>query len=167
MKKFFFASVPVICTVVLLVSCQQQKEEAKTGEQPAQKVESQQVEVKKEEKQPQIVEKQKTEITEEKEEVSVQKETETSVSGIDGEMVFKSHNCQACHHPEVDTTGPSLKKIAEFYRGKKDRLISFFRGEADPIVDPARFTIMKPQINITKKLSDEELSALADFILKH
>lgn len=84
---------------------------------------------------------------------------------ISGEDIFKAKGCTVCHHPEIDTTGPALKKISQFYKGKKEDLIAFLKGKKDPIVDPSKFTIMKPQINITKNLSDEELSALADYIL--
>ena len=34
--------------------------------------------------------------------------------------VFKKNDCTKCHAPEKDKKGPSLKKIAEKYKGKAD-----------------------------------------------
>ncbi len=85
----------------------------------------------------------------------------------DGKTIFQSKGCASCHNPTADTVGPSLKKIAAAYKGKEDKLIEFLKGHGKAIVDPAKFPIMMPQLNTTKKLSDEELKALADFILSH
>ena len=93
-----------------------------------------------------------------------------TVSGAfaaNGQQVFQSKGCAACHNPNVDTVGPSLKKIAQTYKGKKADLIKFLKGEHQPIVDPAKAAIMKPQINTTKALPADQLEALADFILSH
>ncbi len=85
----------------------------------------------------------------------------------DGKTIFQSKGCAACHNPTADTVGPSLKKIADAYKGKENELIAFLKGQHKAIVDPAKFPIMMPQLNTTKKLTDEELKALADFILSH
>ncbi len=91
----------------------------------------------------------------------------TGALASEGENIFKSKGCAACHQAAVDTVGPALKKIAAAYAGKKEDLIKFLKGEAKPKVDPAKFAIMQPQLNTTKALSDKELEALADFILSH
>jgi len=85
----------------------------------------------------------------------------------DGAAIFKSKGCTSCHQPNADTVGPALKKIAKAYAGKKDQLIKFFKGQANPIVDPAKAAIMKAQLTMVKNLPDDQLSALADFILSH
>ncbi|WP_457643401.1 c-type cytochrome [Persephonella sp.] len=93
-----------------------------------------------------------------------------AVSGAfaaDGEAIFKSKGCASCHQANVDTVGPSLKKIAQAYKGKEADMIKFLKGEAPAIVDPAKFGIMKAQLNNIKGLSEEELKALAEFVLKH
>jgi cytochrome c len=46
-------------------------------------------------------------------------------------------------------------------------LVKFLSGEGKAIVDPAKETVMKPNLEITKKLSKEEKEALVEFILKH
>ncbi len=93
-----------------------------------------------------------------------------TVSGAfaaNGQQVFQSHGCAACHNPNVDTVGPSLKKIAQTYKGKKADLIKFLKGQGKPHVDPAKFAIMRPQLNTTKALPQDQLEALANFILSH
>ncbi|NPA58571.1 MAG: c-type cytochrome [Aquificae bacterium] len=91
----------------------------------------------------------------------------TGALAVDGAALFKSKGCAACHQPATDTVGPSLKKIAQAYKGKEADLIKFLKGEAEPIVDPAKFNVMKPQLNATKGMSDEELKALVEFMMKH
>ncbi|WP_457625913.1 c-type cytochrome [Persephonella sp.] len=93
--------------------------------------------------------------------------TTAGAMAADGGALFKSKGCAACHQASVDTVGPSLKKIAQAYKGKEGDLIKFLKGEAKPIVDPAKFGIMKPQLNTTKAMSDDELKAMAEFILSH
>ncbi|WP_338151265.1 c-type cytochrome [Persephonella sp. IF05-L8] len=86
---------------------------------------------------------------------------------VDGQKLFNEKGCAGCHQASVESVGPSLKKIAEAYKGKEEELVKFLKGEAKPIVDPAKFGVMQGQISITKALSDEERKALADFILSH
>ncbi|SNZ02448.1 cytochrome c [Persephonella hydrogeniphila] len=93
--------------------------------------------------------------------------TAAGAMAADGGALFKSKGCAACHQASVDTVGPSLKKIAQAYKGKEGDLVKFLKGEAKPIVDPAKFGIMKPQLNTTKAMSDDELKAMAEFMLSH
>ncbi|NPA51939.1 MAG: c-type cytochrome [Aquificae bacterium] len=83
----------------------------------------------------------------------------------DGKAIFQSKGCAACHNPTVDTVGPSLKKIAKAYAGKEKELIEFLKGHGKAIVDPAKYPIMQPQLNQLKSLSEEEIKALAEYIL--
>ncbi|WP_457600270.1 c-type cytochrome [Hydrogenivirga sp.] len=85
----------------------------------------------------------------------------------DGAAIFKSKGCASCHQPAADTVGPSLKKIAKAYAGKKGELVKFLKGQAPAIVDPAKAAIMKAQLTMVKNLPQDQLSALADFILSH
>jgi len=57
--------------------------------------------------------------------------------------------------------------LAKAYKGKKEQLIKFFKGEAQSIVKPEMSATMKRQIEKTKALSDSERTALADFMLSH
>jgi cytochrome c551/c552 len=94
-------------------------------------------------------------------------EKKEEASSPNGQQLFQSKGCAACHQASADTVGPSLKKIAGAYAGKKDQLVKFLKGEHDAIVDPAKFGIMQPQLATTKAMSEQELNALVDFILSH
>ena len=88
-----------------------------------------------------------------------------AVKGADGKALFASNGCTACHNMTAKTVGPAVVTIAKSYAGKKDDLVKFFKGEGKAIVDPAKFAMMQPQLNTTKKMSDAEKAALADYIL--
>ena len=83
----------------------------------------------------------------------------------DGKAIFQENGCSACHAPDATLVGPSLKVIAQQYAGKEDRLLKFFKGEEDPLVNPGQFAMMKPNLETTKALSDADRKALADYIL--
>lgn len=194
MKKLSVMALSTLLSASLILSCQKKEEtsteteqsQQETISQPTQQPEQQQTQqetvqqpeqkpVQKEEQpvqQQQPAEKQvanKTTETKaaESKKVEEKKSEEKTVAKVDGESIFKSKGCTACHQAAADTVGPSLKKIAATYSGKKEDLVKFLSGEGKAIVDPAKEAIMKPQLEVTKKLSKEEKEALADFILKH
>jgi cytochrome c551/c552 len=83
-----------------------------------------------------------------------------------GKEIFKSKGCILCHKMGRATgTIPSLPDLAKAYKGKKEQLILYFKGESQPIVNPERAGTMKRQIEKTKALSDSDRTALADFML--
>ncbi len=90
-------------------------------------------------------------------------------AAVDGKELFnnKTNRCAICHKETKDAVGPSLKTIAEFYKNNPDQLRAFLKGEAEPIIWPDRFNMMKPQMGKLKAMSDEEIDALVEFILKH
>ncbi|EDP75117.1 c-type cytochrome [Hydrogenivirga sp. 128-5-R1-1] len=83
----------------------------------------------------------------------------------DGAAIFKSKGCASCHQPNADTVGPSLKKIAKAYAGKEAELVKFLKGQAPAIVDPAKEAIMKAQLTMVKNLPEDQLKALAQYML--
>jgi cytochrome c len=85
--------------------------------------------------------------------------------GVDGKTLFQAKGCTACHQADKDSVGPALKKIADAYKGKEADLIKFLKGQGKAIVDPAKEAIMKPNLNTTKAMKDDELKALAKYIL--
>ena len=88
------------------------------------------------------------------------------IKTVDGKTLFVSKGCTICHTNKENSIGPKTKIIADAYKGKRDLLIKFFKKESKPIVDPSTFSIMAANLFITKKMSDKELSELADYILK-
>lgn len=89
----------------------------------------------------------------------------------DGEALFASKACTACHHVDKDQSamglGPSIKMIGAAYDGKKEDLVKFLNADpsAKAIVTPELYPIMQGQQQMSKTWSDEEKSAVADFIL--
>ncbi len=88
-----------------------------------------------------------------------------AVGGVNGEELFQKNGCTACHQPTAKTVGPAVNEIAKAYAGKKDELVKFLKGEGQAIVDPAQFAVMKPNLEITKKMSDDQVAAIADYML--
>lgn len=84
---------------------------------------------------------------------------------ISGQELFENEgNCIACHKPDQKIIGPSLQEIAKIYKEKKGDIVLFLKEEADPIVDPSQYEIMKTNFAITKTMSDEQLQALEEYI---
>jgi cytochrome c551/c552 len=185
MKKSKLLMAALLSSAIVLTSCQKKEEAPATGEaQPAPQQQAQQPQ------QPAQQEQQSQQATETKQEVKEEaksqeqkleekkeekkqesakpkEEAKQQTAKVDGEAIFKSKGCTACHQPNADTVGPELNKIASAYKGNKDGLVKFLNGEGKAIVDPAKEAVMKPNLEITKKLSKEEKEALAEFILKH
>ena len=108
-----------------------------------------------------------TESLEEAVEEAAEEVAEEAEAGVNGEELFTSNNCATCHMPDQKVVGPGLNEIAAAYADNKDGLIAFLKEEADPIVDPDQFAAMQANLAITKAMSDDELSAMADHILSH
>ena len=95
------------------------------------------------------------------------------VWAADGGSLFATKACVACHQADKDQSamglGPSLKMIAAAYSGNKEGLVKFLAADpsAKPIVKPELYAVMQGQQQMTKLMSDEERSALADYILSH
>jgi cytochrome c len=97
-------------------------------------------------------------------------ETSTEVQNPEelGAAIFNGKGaCVACHKPDVKLVGPSLQDIAKIYKEKNSDMVSFFKGESEPIVDPTQYAIMRPNIEITKSFAEEELKALEVYVLSH
>lgn len=82
-----------------------------------------------------------------------------------GKEIFESTgNCFACHQPDQKVIGPSIKEIAKIYKDKNGDLVTFLKGNAEPIVDPSQFAVMKTNFPITQAMSDDELKAIEAYI---
>lgn len=97
-------------------------------------------------------------------------ETKTTTAALSsedlGKELFEGKGmCATCHKPDVKIVGPSIQEIAKIYTDKKASISLFLQGEADPIVDPTQFEIMKANFAITKTMTDEELKGLEDYML--
>lgn len=82
-----------------------------------------------------------------------------------GKTIFEGKGaCIACHKPDVKLVGPSLQDIAKIYKEKNGDMVTFLKGEGEPIVDPTQYAVMKANFAITKTFSEEELKALEAYV---
>lgn len=84
----------------------------------------------------------------------------------DGATFFQTSGCVACHQMGVKTVGPAIKDIAAAYADEAT-LTAFLKGEAKAIVDPAQEAVMAPQLEITKKMSAEDLQIIVSHIMSN
>ena len=102
---------------------------------------------------------------EKKENYEPPKHDESALS-VSGEELFAGKGtCTACHLPDQKVIGPSITEIAKIYKEKSASIVAFLKEEAEPIVDPSQYEVMKTNFAITKQMSDQELKALEDYIL--
>jgi cytochrome c len=80
------------------------------------------------------------------------------------ELFYGKGACVACHKTDVKLVGPSLQDIAKIYKDKNGDMVTFLKGEGEPIVDPTQYELMKANFALTKTFSDEELKALEAYV---
>jgi len=88
-----------------------------------------------------------------------------AVDAKQAEMLMKSNKCSSCHHPTKTKSGPSLKKMAEDFKGKPD---------AEQLVITAMTTGSEVEIDgekekhkIIKSKDQAQLKNLAQWLLAH
>jgi cytochrome c len=82
-----------------------------------------------------------------------------------GKSIFEGKgNCVSCHQVDQKVIGPSIQEIGKTYKDKKGDIVTFLKGNADPIVDPSQFAVMKTNFPVTQAMSDEELKAIEAYI---
>jgi cytochrome c len=85
-----------------------------------------------------------------------------------GKAIFEGKGaCVACHKPDVKLVGPSLQDIAKIYKDKNGDMVTFLKGEGQPIVDPTQYEVMKVNFAITRTFSEDELKALEAYVYSH
>ena len=100
-----------------------------------------------------------------KPETTTEATTETQKPEELGAAIFAGKGaCVACHKPDLKLVGPSLQDIAKIYKEKNGDMVSFLKGESEAIVDPTQYSLMKPNLELTKTFSDEELKALEAYV---
>lgn len=85
-----------------------------------------------------------------------------------GKSIFEGQgNCVSCHQVDQKVIGPSIQEIAKIYKSKNGDITTFLKGDADPIVDPSQYEVMKTNFPVTQAMSDEELKAIETYIYSH
>ena len=88
-----------------------------------------------------------------------------SAQNSEGQRVFETKGCVVCHKKDMDTIGPSLRTIATSYASKEHTMISYLQGNSAPIVDPARASVMNPQLVKIRTLFEADMQALAEYMV--
>ena len=82
-----------------------------------------------------------------------------------GKEIFEGKgNCVACHQADKKLIGPSLQSIAKIYIEKNGSIVAFLKEDAEPLVDPSQYELMKTNFALTEEMSDEELKGLEAYI---
>lgn len=82
-----------------------------------------------------------------------------------GKDIFQGKgNCASCHLADKAVIGPSIKDILKVYDEHNADIVAFLKGQTEPIVDPSKYVLMQPNLEITKKMSDNELQALLAYM---
>jgi cytochrome c len=82
-----------------------------------------------------------------------------------GAAIFNGRgNCASCHQVDKKLIGPSIQEIAKIYKEKNADIITFLKGEGEPIVDPSQYEVMKTNFAVTKAMSEEELKAIEAYV---
>ena len=84
----------------------------------------------------------------------------------DGAEFYKTSGCVACHQVDKKLVGPAIIDIAAAYPDDA-ALTKFLKGESTSIVTPEQFAIMAPQVEITKKMTPEDLQVIVSYIMSH
>ncbi len=86
-------------------------------------------------------------------------------SKLAGKELVQSKGCTLCHHEINKVVGPSFTDISTTYKGDHNKLIKFFKGEAEPLNKGEEFSFMKPVVNQLKHMKEAEREAIATYIL--
>ena len=81
-----------------------------------------------------------------------------------GKKIAMTNGCLACHQEKTKSVGPSYEEVAKGYKEKGGNMTKFLKGNADAIIDPAQFAVMKVNLPITQKMSGDDLAALTTYI---
>ncbi|UOA08290.1 cytochrome c [Methylobacter sp. S3L5C] len=85
--------------------------------------------------------------------------TQESQTLVPGESAFNL-NCAACHHPTLTTVGPALQEIKEIYANNPAGIAAWTKAPGKKRPD----TMKMPGFS---QLSDDELTAISQYLLSH
>lgn len=80
------------------------------------------------------------------------------------DKIDAANKCTVCHHATNAGVGPNYTDVAKKYKETNGNIVKFLKGEAKPIVLPEQYELMKPNLEVTKKLSGDDLAAIAAYI---
>lgn len=101
----------------------------------------------------------------EKEKITIDTKKEEISSYDLGKNIFNGKGkCYTCHKVNKKSIGPGIIEIMKVYKEQNGDVIAFLKQEAEPIVDPETYTVMKTNFAIIKTFTEEELKAIAEYM---
>lgn len=101
----------------------------------------------------------------EKEKITIGTKKEEISSYDLGKNIFNGKGkCYTCHKVNKKSIGPGIIEIMKVYKEQNGDVIAFLKQEAEPIVDPETYTVMKTNFAIIKTFTEEELKAIAEYM---
>lgn len=85
-----------------------------------------------------------------------------------GNRLFSEKTCIKCHSVDRVKVGPSVADIMHHYKKNNASIVTFLKGESEPIVDTNDSLVAIMQANIDgflKNITDEELDAIATYMM--
>ncbi len=99
--------------------------------------------------------------------VSTTQKTEERTGFALGKQLFNGKGkCSSCHQIKNNSIGPSILAIAAIYKKEQGNIVKFLKQEADPIVKPETYSVMKTNFALLKTFKEYELKALETYILE-
>ncbi len=96
-----------------------------------------------------------------KEEIKIGTKNQERSSFDVGKNIFNGKGkCYTCHKIDKKSIGPGIMEIVKIYKAQNADLVAFLKQEAEPIVDPENYAVMKTNFAILKTFTPEELKAL-------
>ena len=103
----------------------------------------------------------------EKEEIKIGTKKKEISTFDTGKNIFNGKGkCYTCHKIDQKSIGPGVVEIMKIYKEQNADLIAFLKQEADPIVDPETYTVMKTNFAILKTFSEDELKAIEVYMIQ-
>ncbi|MFL1894318.1 c-type cytochrome [Aquimarina sp. 2-A2] len=101
----------------------------------------------------------------EKETITIGKKSSSRTAFDKGKEIFMGKGrCFTCHLTDKKSIGPSVHKIMQVYNEQNGNLVAFLKQDAEPIVEPENYAVMKTNFAIIKHFSEEELSNLETYM---
>ena len=98
--------------------------------------------------------------------IGVDKEKQSETYLLGENLYTGKGNCYSCHQINKRSIGPSVVEMVKIYKEQNADMVAFLKQEAEPIVDPENYAVMKTNFAVLKTFSDKEIEALVVYMEK-
>ena len=98
---------------------------------------------------------------------TIQKDHQNATGFALGKQLFEGKGkCNSCHLTNRTSVGPSIQSIVTVYKEENGDIVAFLKQEAEPIVAPEKYAVMKTNFALLKTFTNNELLALETYMLQ-